>query len=424
MKVAIRGASQIDARVVLPGSKYIANRLLLMCALAESESRLTNVVNNHDIQTSIEGLRQLGYQFEQQSAELVIKPRVQQPDMKVKLYTAHSGTFSRFVSAIAALESVPVEIDCSAKMATRPMLELFAGLIELGVKIDSPNNCLPATITGPVIGETCAIDASRSSQYLSALMIIAPRLPQGLTIQLDNQVVSGAYVEMTTRFMQMMGVQVDQSAHAIKILPGQKYHGIDFQIPGDAVSASYFMGAAAISGGRVTIADFDFDSVQGEARFYQVLEQMGVTVTRLGNDLLISGPQQLKGIEVDMGDMPDAVQTLAAVACYTDGVTKITNIAHLAYKESNRIEDTAHELRKAGVRVDSGKDYLTIYGGSPHAATFETHEDHRMAMSLALLGIKTPGIQINNAQVVEKSFPEYWQYLTAIGIDVNTLVDD
>ena len=183
--------NQIRASVNLPGSKYIANRLLPLCALATSESRLSNLVNNDDINTAISGLTQLGYQFERgDDSTLLITPKSKSVEAPASLYTAHSGTFSRFVTAIAALETQNVEILCSEKMATRPMDELFTSLRQLGVTINSPNQCLPATITGPITGNRCELDASRSSQYLSALLIVAPLLEQGLTIDIGQNLVS------------------------------------------------------------------------------------------------------------------------------------------------------------------------------------------------------------------------------------------
>ncbi len=411
--------TSINAEIRLPGSKYIANRLLPLCALAKSQSILTNVVDNNDINTAIEGLSQLGYLFFKQKGQLVISPRQAKLDQAVNLYTAHSGTFSRFVTAIAALESFPVNINCSAKMATRPMLELFDSLKQLSVKVDSDNQCLPAIITGPIQTDFCRLDASRSSQYLSALLMIAPLLGNGLKIQLNGELVSRAYVDMTIKLMAKLGVVVIEKDGLFTVEANQSYQGINYEIPCDPVSSTYFMAAAAISAGKITIKGFDFDSVQGESKFYQVLESMGVKVelNLAKNELTVIGNDDLKAIEVDMGTMPDAVQTLAIIACFAKGQTKITNIAHLAYKESNRIEDTATELRKTGIKVKTTCDSLIIDGGLVLGAELNTHEDHRMAMSLALLGIKTKDIKIINAQVVEKSFPDYWDYLSQIGIN-------
>lgn len=407
----------VDASVLLPGSKYLANRLLPLCALANSASRLCNVVANEDIKAAIAGLSALGYGFEQQGETLLISPRKALLSQPAQVYSAHSGTFSRFVTAIAALEEQSVTIDCSAKMATRPMQELFSALASLGVSIASPNQCLPATVCGPVKGDHCQLDASRSSQYLSALLMIAPFLANGLTIEVGGELVSRAYVDMTIALMKKMGVTVMEENHHFSVKPGQQYRGVDYTIPGDPVSASYFLGATLIAGGQVRVEHFDFDSVQGESEFFRVLELMGAQVARHDNDLILKASGDIHGIEVDMGAMPDAVQTLAAVACYAKGKTRITNIGHLAYKESNRILDTASEIRKTGIRVETGADFMVIEGGQPKAAVIETHDDHRMAMSLALLGIRVEGMEIQNAEVVAKSFPGYWQQMAALGFN-------
>jgi 3-phosphoshikimate 1-carboxyvinyltransferase len=412
---------KINAKIRLPGSKYIANRLLPLCALAKSKSLLTNIVDNDDINTAIAGLTSLGYQFKKELHGLSIIPRKDKLCQPVGIYAAHSGTFSRFVSAMASLEKVPVTINCSNKMATRPMVEMFDSLKQLAVNIQSSNDCLPATFKGPMIGTECQLNASRSSQYLSALLIVAPMLPNGLTVKLSAELVSRAYVDMTIKLMSKMSVQVKQNDNRFIVRAGQSYQGINYDIPCDPVSSTYFMAAAVISGGQITINGFDFDSVQGESQFYKVLEKMGVKALIREHDLTIIANQQLNAIEIDMSEMPDAVQTLAVIACFASGSTRITNIKHLAYKESNRIEDTAHELRKTGIKVETGEDYMLIHGGNPLGAEISTHEDHRMAMSMALLGIKTPGIKIIDPQVVEKSFPDYWEYLSKVGIESRCL---
>ena len=257
----------IHAEIKLPGSKYVANRLLPLCALADSQSILTNVVDNNDIKTAITGLSVLGYQFKNEATRLIIIPRERQPEQAVSLYAAHSGTFSRFISAIAALEQVPIAIDCSSKMATRPMIEIFDSLKQLSVDVQSSNNCLPATIKGPIVGAECELDASRSSQYLSALLMVAPLLQNGLKVCLTGELVSRAYVDMTIQLMAKMGVEVVQQNNCFIVAPNQSYQGVNYDIPCDPVSSTYFMAAAVISGGQITINGFDFDSVQGESLF-------------------------------------------------------------------------------------------------------------------------------------------------------------
>ena len=388
-----------------------------MCALAGSKSTLRNVVKNDDIEVATRGLQALGYCIQRRQGKILVSPRKAPLGNPAKLDTGHSGTFSRFVTALAGLESQPVQIDCSAKMATRPMAELFTALAQLGVVVDSPNQCLPAKIQGPMTEARCTLDPSRSSQFLSALLIISPLLQEGLTINLQGPVVSAAYLQLTIELMAEMGVTVELDEKEIRVAPGQEYRGLVKDIPGDAVSASYFMAAAAIAGGRVEIKRFQADSIQGESGFYRVLQRMGVETQVSQDKILVEAKGWLQAIDVDMGEMPDAVQTLAAIACFAEGVTEIRNIGHLAYKESDRIQDTATELRKTGIRVEAGEDFLRIHGGKPKAELLETHDDHRMAMSLALLGIRTPGIVINNAQVVAKSFPSYWEKMAQIGIE-------
>jgi 3-phosphoshikimate 1-carboxyvinyltransferase len=436
-------ASEIDAIITLPGSKYIANRLLPLCALAETGSIIHNVVLNDDIKTALCGLQSLGYKMnlldEHNSQQLLVWPRINKCVSPVTVNTSHSGTFSRFITAIASLEEVAVSINCSEKMATRPMNELFSSLKQMGISISSQNNRLPAVVTGLSIAElakakdqcplTCKLDASRSSQYLSALLIIAPKIKQGLSIELTDHIVSRAYVDMTIQLMSEMGVSVveTQSQNGLPVFTvksAQSYQGNEFTIACDPVSATYFMAAVAIRGGRLIIEQFDFDSLQGEYKFYHVVEKMGVKVNAdvSAKRLKLVSDGQLNAVNVDMSQMPDAVQTFAVMAAFAKGKSRVSNIAHLAFKESNRIIDTATELSKAGIKVETSQDSMSIEGGTPQPCTLETHDDHRMAMSLALLGIKaldknSQSIVIKDADVVAKSFPDYWQYLAKIGFN-------
>jgi len=410
-------SKKIDALVRLPGSKYIANRLIPLCAMASTPSVLSNIVDNDDIQAAIAGLKALGYGLTLDRNRLHIVPRSKALTQPITLNTAHSGTFSRFISAIAALENIDVTIECSKKMATRPMQELFSALEELGISVDSGNQKLPATISGPAQNRHCELDAGRSSQFLSALLMIGPLLKQGIEIQLVGNQVSNSYVDMTLFWMERLSVKVSRGEQGYNIEGGQAYQGIDVTIPGDAVSASYFMGLVGIAGGQIEILSFDNDSLQGESRFYQVLEKMGMQFEKTDKGIIASSSGKLTGIEVDMGEMPDVVQTLAVMACFAKGKTHIKNIAHLAYKESNRIKDTATELIKTGIKVEYGDDYLIIEGGVPVAAEIDTYDDHRMAMSMALLGAKTAGIKINHPEVVNKSFPNYWKLMSESGLN-------
>lgn len=402
--------------IKLPGSKYIANRLIPMCALASSPSRLTNIVDNNDIQAAMSGLTALGYNLNFAQGELKIYPRDNELSAETTINTSHSGTFSRFVAAIAALEDQPVTIECSEKMATRPMKELFEALRELGVVIETPNDKLPAVIRGPIDGELCHVDAHRSSQFISGLLIAGAKAKQGVDLKLVGQQVSNSYVDMTVHWLARLGVSVARTSQGYRVAGGQKINGVDTEIPGDAVSASYFMGLVGIAGGQIIIDSFDFDSLQGESKFYQVLEKMGMNFEKRDKSLVVSSTKPLQAIDVDMSEMPDVVQTLAVMACFAEGTTIIRNIAHLAFKESNRIKDTAAELKKAGIEVNYGEDFLEVKGGKPTEAVIDTYDDHRMAMSMALLGVKSQGIVIKDPGVVNKSFPSYWEQMAICGL--------
>lgn len=419
MKRTIIPVSDLKGEVLLSGSKYLANRWVVLAALAEQPVTLNNVVNNDDISAAVAGLNQLGYHLTRSdTTQLRSEPRASGLVQDTRVFTHHSGTFSRFVSALAALEKVSVTIAGSDKMNTRPMADLFRALRQLGVKISANGNRLPAIIHGPIKEFNCVIDGSVSSQYISALLLIAPKLAQDFSLTLTGKAVSTQYIDMTLDLMAKLNVAVTQQGRTYRISAEQNYSGGEFTIAPDPVSSSYFLAAPAIAGGQVTLQQYDFDSLQGEAKFYQVLKQMGCELTRNGDALTLARHNaSLQAVDVDMGDMPDVVQTLAVVACFAEGTTVMRNIAHLAFKESDRIKDTARELQRVGAQVEFGSDYLAVTGGgSLKGAIIETYDDHRMAMSMALLGTKVDNITINHAEVVAKSFPDYFDKLASIGI--------
>jgi len=430
---------KLDKTITLPGSKYLANRLLILAALSESRTRLNNMPHNEDIDTSIEGLSALGARFVWQGDQLDCygfksAANGYQVEENLNINSSHSGSFSRFVTPLLALFDNKIALSGSDKMNTRPMAELFRALESLGVTITSPNkspaSTLPVEVAGPIHGGVIEMQGSTSSQYISALLMIAGKLDQGLEIKLTTEPVSRPYLQMTLDLLKQFGVEVgadvkddveadvevNNGLRYFKIPGNQKYLGINYDVESDPSSASYFLAAAAISGGHICISNFHPEnSVQGEALFATVLESMGCKIWQDEQGYHCQGPEILKAVTVDMGDMPDVAQTLAVVACFAEGSTLITNIANLAFKESNRIEDTATEIRKTGIKVITSKDTLEITGGQPRAATLDTHDDHRMAMSLGLLALKVDNIQIRDQQVVAKSFPTYWQYLEQLG---------
>ena len=417
----------LDKTITLPGSKYLANRLLILAALSETKTSLNNMPHNEDIDTSIKGLGLLGAKFSWQGDHLDCEGFGQlndneKTDPDISINSSHSGSFSRFVMPLLGLFKQTISLAGSEKMNTRPMAELFRALETLGVTItsanQSPASTLPVKVSGPIRGGIVEMEGLTSSQYISALLMVAGKLDLGLEIKLTTEPVSKPYLQMTINLLELFGITVEADAQLrhFAIKPNQTYNGIDYNLESDPSSASYFLAAAAISGGHICISNFHPEnSIQGEAQFATVLESMGCKIWQDTEGYHCQGPEKLQAVTVDMGDMPDVAQTLAVVAIFAEGETVITNIANLAFKESNRIEDTATEIRKTGITVTTTSDSLTIAGGNPKEAILDTHDDHRMAMSLGLIALRVKNVQVRDEQVVAKSFPTYWQYLEQLG---------
>ncbi len=413
-------SSNINApTITVPGSKYLANRYVAIAALVDGASELTNVPLNDDIVAALNAIKALGavVKIEDNCVQIQGINEFARPDL-IEINCKDSGTLSRFVTALAANLHSTVRIDASEQMRQRPMQEIVDCLSDLGVSVESEKGFLPLTVKGPIAGGECKLDASRSSQFLSALLIACLKAKEQTLIQLTTDPVSESYIELTLNAIKRFSGSVQRiSSREFLIDADQELKAAQIHVASDVVSCSYFMAAALIGETSICIKHYDFDSVQGESQFFEVLEEMGAQVERDKDDLLVTYQKPLKGIEVDMGNMPDAVPTLTAIAAFAKGTTHITNIAHLAFKESNRIVDLCEQLKKIGVSCEYGADYITIAGGAALQATeVSSCHDHRLAMSLALLGIKVPGLIIQDAQAVEKSFPQYWQYLEQIGI--------
>ncbi len=408
-----------DKTVTLPGSKYIANRLMILASLAEGKSTLMNVPDNEDINIAQKGMEGLGAKFTNDNSTIHVVGVAGKPIVKTKkIYTAASGTFSRFVLGAASLCYDPVYIIGNEKMNTRPMKSLIQALQSLEVDIEHDDYHLPVTVKGPIQGGEVDIDASQSSQYISSLLLAGVYMEKGIEVHLKGHKVSSSYILMTIDLMRKFKVDIEKiNDRHFLIQPGQSYQAQDISIETDPLSSSYFLGITALTGSRITIPNFNLTAPQWESRFVEVLKQMGCSYTWENQRLVFQGPNSpLQAVDVDMSDMPDAVQTLAILACFSKGVTHIKNIEHLKHKESDRIGDTSKELKKLGVEVKHTDSSLTIVGGTPKGAVIDPHSDHRMAMSFAIAGVKVPGIRISHPEVTTKSFPGYWKKLEELGV--------
>jgi 3-phosphoshikimate 1-carboxyvinyltransferase len=273
------------------------------------------------------------------------------------------------------------------------------------------NGCPPIRIGGGrLVGGPVEIDCGISSQYLSGLLLAAPLTARGMEIKVVKGPVSRPYIDLTLTVMKNFGIEVKHRDHVeFTVAGGQRYRAGAHLVEPDCSQAGYFWAAAAITGAEIKVCDIRPDSAQGDLNFVRVLEEMGCRVDFAADGITVIGSPRLRAVEVDMGNMPDLVPTLAVVAAFAAGTTRIRNVAHLRAKESDRLAAVAAELAKIGIRAECGPDSIAVTGGSPHGATIKTYDDHRIAMSFSLVGLKTPGLHIEDEMCVTKSFPNYWE---------------
>jgi 3-phosphoshikimate 1-carboxyvinyltransferase len=330
-----------------------------------------------------------------------------------------AGTTARFLTAVSALRAGEVVITGEEALRKRPMHDLHQALSDIGLDVSPLNGAgvLPVAVKrGEQISDRIRIAATTSSQFTTALMLIAPKLSRGLAIVTEGEVVSRSYLDMTVGVQNSFGVTpIERGEHVFRYDAGS-YVGAQYEVEPDASSASYPLAAAAIAGGRVVVSGLGRSSMQGDAKFVDVLVRMGCLVEVDGDDVVLSRPQDrpLQGVTIDMRDMSDLVPTLAVVAAFAQTATTINGVGFIRKKESDRIGDLAHELRELGVQIDELADGLTVHPSKPQGGMVNTHHDHRLAMSLALIGLVTPGVVINDPMVVTKSWPEYWTMLGAL----------
>ncbi len=426
--IAIDQSGPIAASIRPPGSKSLTNRALICAALAAGTSRLTGALDSEDTRVMIEALRAIGIDVQvQEHGKLLLVPgcggkRPQVATQVEELFVANSGTTMRFLTAMLAALGGEYRLDGVARMRERPIGDLMQALQTLGADLrgELRPDCPPLRIRSSGLrGGRAVVRGEISSQFLSGLLMAAPYARQDVVIAVDGPLVSQPYVEMTLQVMESFGVHVARPATTpdggpawqFTVAAPQRYQGREYAIEPDASAASYFWAAAAITGGRVCVEGLTFAALQGDVAFCRCLEQMGCLVEEMGGGeaagLEVTG-RPLHGIDVDMNGISDTVQTLAAVALFAEGPTRVRGVAHIRHKETDRIGDLARELRKLGATVEEHPDGLTIVPGKLRAAEIDTYNDHRMAMSLALVGLKQPGVVIRDPQCVDKTYPEFF----------------
>jgi len=411
--IEIRPLDRCDAAVAIPGSKSFTHRALIVSALADGESILINALRSEDTNHTIHALKKFGVPIFWERDGLHVQGKEGKlAASEETIFVGNSGTSMRFLTGLAALKKGRTLLDGSERMRKRPIAQLLDGLVALGVNAYSKerNDYPPVVVESQGIrGGLVRINGGESSQFLSAILTVAPYASEDVRVEVTGHLASKHYIDITMDVMQAFGVEVKNGGYRFFFVrAGQRYGHKKYEIEGDASNASYFFEAAAVARGRVRVKNLRLPSVQGDVRFLDILERMGCEVIRGENWAEVHG-KELQGIEVDMNAMPDLVPTLAVMAAFARGMTVIRNIGHLRLKESDRIRALARELSKMGIRVEEGEDWLKIGGGKAHGAEIETYNDHRLAMSFAIAGLAVPGVRIKGEECVDKSFPDFWK---------------
>ena len=409
----------LDQTVRVPGSKSYTHRALITSALSSGTCLLTGGLDSQDTRLTRLGLSRLGVRMESESERWIVHGSAGRLSPWPEPIDLHnSGTSMRLLTAVCALGRGKYRLTGSPRMQERPVENLLDGLQGMGVHAVSvgKSGCPPVEIHGgPVLGGRIKLDCGVSSQFLSAILLIGPYTKQGVEIEITRGPVSKPYIDITLGVMADFGIPVKREEYRWFHVPGGRtYSSRAYRIEPDASQAGYFWAAAAVTGAGVTVDGIDLDSRQGDVRFVDVLSQMGCRVERKTGGIRVTGGD-LRAVEVDMGNMPDLVPTLAVTAAFARGTTRIRNVAHLRVKESDRLSVTASELRKMGIVVNCHESGMDITGGIPHGADIDPHDDHRIAMSFAVAGLVTPGVRIREERCVEKSFPDFWKVFGSLG---------
>ncbi len=408
--------------VRVPGSKSLTNRALIIAAMADGESTLTGALDSEDTRVMVDSLQRLGIEVDHDPASARIKVKGcanKIPAREADLYVANSGTSLRFLTAMLSTASGTYRLDGTPRMRERPVADLLQALNGLGADASSDlgTGCPPITVKASGLdGGYAFVRGDVSSQFLSGLLMALPYSRDVTTVEVEGVLVSKPYVAMTIRVMEEFSVRINNRKDRRFDVRPAPYRARTYAIEPDASAAGYFFAAAAITGGTVTVEGLGTESIQGDLAFVDLLEHMGCAVAREKTATTVTGGA-LRAIDVDMNAISDTVMTLAVVALFARGITRIRNVAHIRHKETDRIRALAVELRKFGATVTEQPDGLILFppeGPLTTPATIQTYDDHRMAMSFALVGLKVPGVTILDPACVAKTYPAFWDDLAKL----------
>lgn len=410
-------AQPLDVIVDLPGSKSITNRALVCAALADGTSVLTNALHADDTEAMVDGLRSLGVDVatDWPAGRVVVTGARGKPEADVAMINARlSGTTSRFLLPVAGLGEGLRRVDAANRMRERPMGEVLDAVRSLGASVHdvgAPGHLPVEVVGGSLAGGEVVVRGDESSQFLSGLLLAGPAMPRGLVVRLAGELVSAPYVELTVQVMRSFGVEVDRPDERTWTVAPQTYAATTYAIEPDASAASYVFAAAVVTGGRATVPGLGRSALQGDLAFVDLLTQMGATVERGPSSTTVSSNGSLRGISADMSQISDTAPTLAVVAAFAEGRTQVTGVGFIRGKETDRIAAVVAELRRLGVAATEDADGFTIEPAPMHGGTVQTYDDHRMAMSFAVAGLRVAGIEIADPGCVAKTFPGFWRLL-------------
>jgi 3-phosphoshikimate 1-carboxyvinyltransferase len=409
-------ARPLDGVVGVPGSKSVTNRALVLAALADGRTRLTNAAPATDSRRLTDSLVRLGFDvtLEQDGSVVVEGQRGRIPSAFACLDVGNAGTAARFLVSMVCLGRGRYEIDGSSRMRERPMADLIAALSQVGASISSTHGRLPVIVDARGLqGGVAYVGGAVSSQFLSALLMSAPLARSTVKIVVEGELSSKPYVQMTLEVMKAFGVPVERDGWgSFTILPAT-YRAVEsFAVENDASSATYFWGAAAVAGGKVAVRDISRRSCQGDVGFLDVLEAMGCRVSEREDGTVVESSGVLNGVVVDLRHMPDTAQTLAAIAPFARSATTITGIESARTKECDRVAAVCTELARLGVSVEERPDGMVIQPCQAiRPAVVRTYDDHRMAMAFSLVGLRCPAVAVEDRTCVDKSFPGFFDVL-------------
>lgn len=399
----------------MPGSKSYTNRALIMAALTKGPVCLKNPLYSEDTEAMIDCLQILGLKIETKPDQIVVHDDIGCIEEKnYNLFAHDSGTTVRFILALLCIVPGVKIIQGSRRLNERPIRDLVDALREMGARIEycDKEGQLPVKVsTSTLSGRSVHLKGDISSQFCSAILLISPYISKGFTIHITGPLISKPYIDMTLSCMEDWGVKVVTQEDGNYLVPeNQSYRKKQYTIEGDFSSAGYFFAIALLTKSTITVENLNPVSAQADRKFLNILAKMGNIVSYEKNGVRIQG-KQILALDVDMEDCPDQVMTMAVLAAFVKGITKISGVRSLRVKETERVVALKKNLKKMGIRTEDTHDTLTIYGGSPHAAEIETYNDHRMAMAFAVAGTYLPGIIIRHPEVVNKTFPTFWEVL-------------